>query len=435
MKFMLSLVLLGVVAAFSMPIVLGYVAVAPNNVPRSNAVLQVWFDACPQLTGSYPLGYLFNVAAKTSSGLWITTLHWDFGDNSTLNVPYSGQSQVSEIRAHQYANKANYIVTVTAYDNAGNTRAARVSLMPDFTLAPAFPTTQTVVPGGSTTYTVNVGSVWCKQIRVDLTTSLSQNPPSGVTWNLNPPYGNTSFTSTLQVNTETTTPKGNYAINIVGTGAGFTHTVTVALIVNVPAPPYFTLSVVPTSLSVPAQSNTQPDRTNTTTVVIQSFNGFNSAVTLTNSTPPKGMVLSFSQLTVTPPPNGQATSTLTIVTPCSVSPGPYGIIIQGGSGSNVRQANLNIMINACTVQSSILPLMLLVLGLGFLIVLPIFLILLRRRTALAVVPVVPVVPVVSPTLVPTVPVLVPPAPLCPTCGTPLILIKQYQRWYCNTCQE
>ena len=28
-----------------------------------------------------------------------------------------------------------------------------------------------------------------------------------------------------------------------------------------------------------------------------------------------------------------------------------------------------------------------------------------------------------------------PAPTCPKCGTPLIYVQQYQRWYCPNCRE
>jgi PKD repeat protein len=74
----------------------------------------------------YPTFYEFNVAAQTSPGLWITCLHWDFGDGSTLNVPYSTRSYVSEARYHQYAQPGVYTVAVTAYDNMGNYGTAQI---------------------------------------------------------------------------------------------------------------------------------------------------------------------------------------------------------------------------------------------------------------------------------------------------------------------
>ena len=194
-----------------------YVTAAPqrpflhNGIrPETTQVLTVWFDAPPQLTISYPPAYLFNVAAKTAPGLWITNLHWDFGDGATLDVPFSAQNQVSDIRAHQYANSANYCVTVTAYDNAGNSASASEPLMPihDFTLAATSPS-QTVTPGASTSYTVSIGpSASACGSTVAVSLSISSPAPAGVSWNLNPTSGQTSFTSTLQVQASSSTPNG-----------------------------------------------------------------------------------------------------------------------------------------------------------------------------------------------------------------------------------
>ena len=390
LKIIQTLALLTILAAaLCVPNVLAY-ATPRSGIDFSSTasqVLQVWFDAAPQLTIAYPQAYVFNVAAKTDSGLSITRLHWDFGDGSTLDVPFSGQSQVSDMRAHQYANQANYCVTVTAFDNAGNTASVSVSLVPnfDFTLA-ASPSPQNIAQGGTATYNVAVGSspsACGKPVAVNLT--VSTTPPQGVAWVLNPPSGNTPFASTLQVQTATATPMGTYTINIVGTSANVTHTVTVSLVVStlVVSTPDFTLSPAPNSLLVPTQSNPQPDRANSTIVTIQSINGFNSPVSLSASGNPSGMTMSFTVPTPTPPPNGVVTSTLAIVTPCTVSPGSYAIDVQGVSGSLVRQATVTITVSACTVAPSfdVLPLILLGGIVGLLVVIPLLFLFLRRGRA------------------------------------------------------
>ena len=385
---------------------------------ESSQVLTVWFDAAPQLTIAYPPAYLFNVAAKTASGLWITSLHWDFGDGATLDVPFSGQSQVSDIRAHQYATQANYCVTVTAYDSAGNTAVVSQPLMPnyDFTLT-ATPTTQNVVPGGSASYTVAVGSSLACSNPVPVNLVVSSPPPQGVTWTLNPASGQTAFTSTLQVQTSTITPNGTYSISVIGSSSKFAHTATVTIIVLTPS---FTLSVTPSSLLVPTESTSQPDRTNMTTVIVQSFNGFNIAVALTASGVPNGMSLTFSLPSVTPPPNGQATSLLTIVTPCSVTPGSYAITVQGNGGGIVRQAVLNVSVSACSAEFNIIPFILAGV-VGLLILLPLLFFFTRPR-AVAVVPAVPFAVPVAPQVVP-----------CPICGNPLSPVDG--QWYCATCHR
>ncbi len=73
-----------------------------------------------QLTTPPPQAYSFGVVAKTFPGLWITRLHWEFGDGAFLDVPYCCQSQVSEVQYHAYSRPGSYTVVVVAFDNAGN---------------------------------------------------------------------------------------------------------------------------------------------------------------------------------------------------------------------------------------------------------------------------------------------------------------------------
>ena len=105
-------------------------AIATQSSADSGAAggLQVWFDGTPELTILYPTFYQFNVAAETCTGLWITWVHWDFGDGSTLDVPFSAQSYVSDIRYHQYAQPGIYTVVVTAYDNLGDSGTAQITV-------------------------------------------------------------------------------------------------------------------------------------------------------------------------------------------------------------------------------------------------------------------------------------------------------------------
>jgi hypothetical protein len=85
-----------------------------------------------------PSAYIFQVSAQTSPDLWITSLHWDFGDGSTMDVPFSGQSQVSDMQYHSYTTAGEYIVRVTAQDNAGNnsTGSILLAVVPEFPSAP-----------------------------------------------------------------------------------------------------------------------------------------------------------------------------------------------------------------------------------------------------------------------------------------------------------
>ena len=323
---------------------MGYAAPTERGITArtaDNQVVQVWFDAPPQLTTLYPPAYLFNVAAKTSSGLWIKSLHWDFGDGSTLDLPFCCQSQINDLRAHIYKDQANYIITVTACDNAGNCNDVCVSLKPDFTLS-ASPSSQSVVQGQLTTYDVTVGSVCGGQSEVNL--GVSSSPPPGVTWNLKPNSGNTPFSSVLTVQTTPSTPVGSYTLTI--TGNATIHVTMVTLIVT-PIPPVcpplcpnFTLSVAPTSVQISPQSTPM-----SVVATIQSWNNFSSPVALTSSGAPTGMTVSFSSNPVTPSPNAAVTSDVVISITCSTVANTYPIQITATSGSITRQETFGVTVS------------------------------------------------------------------------------------------
>jgi len=426
LKTVLPVALLILIFAIFVPAAMGHTS--PNthsSSPEANGnPLTVWFNGAFQLTLAYPPAYEFNVAAKTASGLWITSLHWDFGDGATRDVPYSGQSQVSDIEDHQYTSQGNFCVSVTAYDSAGNVATVSQPLLPNFGFTlNATPASQTVAPSASAAYNVDVGQ-WPLACGggVSVSLTVSSSPPPGVTWSLNPSSGNTPFTSTLQVQTSAATPTGTYTITIVGNSANVSHSTTVSLVVN---NPYFALSVAPSSLFVPPQPNTQPGEMNTTTVTIQSFNGFNSPVSLSISGLPNGLSASFFQPTITPPPNGQIGTVLTFTTSCSVSPGSYVMVVQGNGANMTKQTNVNFTVAACTTEGiNIIPYVLLGI-VGLIILVPIIFLLLNRKPT-----------VIAPAVVPVAPIPPPPAivPMpCPVCGNPMRPVEL--RWYCDICQR
>lgn len=81
--------------------------------------LQVMFDSI-EISGSSPQAYSFGVVAKTSPGLWITRLVWQFGDGAVMDVPYCCRDQISEVQYHAYSQPGTYQVSVVAFDNVGN---------------------------------------------------------------------------------------------------------------------------------------------------------------------------------------------------------------------------------------------------------------------------------------------------------------------------
>jgi hypothetical protein len=345
LKVISSITLVLVALAFFSPITQGFAAPTKQALifhAASNQAIHVWFDSPPQLTEpSNVWVYEFNVHANTSIGLWITNLHWDFGDGSIKDDPFSGQAHVSELVFHHYADQLNHIVTVTATDNAGNTGSACATLMPDFTLSVA-PTSQMVEQGDKTTYNVNVGSV-CG-ISVNVVLSISANP--GVTWNFSPNSGNTPFTSTLTIQTARNVPVGTYTLNIVGSDVGMTHSSQVTLNV-IPSMEFhrFRLSVAPDPLIM---SLCDPPKI--VTVTIESREKFDSSVAFTANAP-NGMSVAFLPNPVTPPGmGGTAISQGTITISNTLPAGNYPLTIIGTTTTPPfvqRSTSITVQLTGC----------------------------------------------------------------------------------------
>jgi hypothetical protein len=96
------------------------VSIGTSSQTSQASVLKVWFDI-PYFLDTLPCSYQLVVHAQTTNGLSIINLHWDWGDGSTLDVPFAGSNQVTDSRTHGYVNAGTYVVSVTATDSAGNT--------------------------------------------------------------------------------------------------------------------------------------------------------------------------------------------------------------------------------------------------------------------------------------------------------------------------
>jgi hypothetical protein len=112
-----------------------------------------------------------------------------------------------------------------------------------------------------------------------------------------------------------------------------------------------------------------------------------------------------------------------------VTSASYTIVIIGTSGTEVRQAHVNITVSACP-QGNNLWIVFAVLAVLLAVVL-IFVLLRRKRTTMA--PAVIYAPI-PPTPVPPQVLYVQPLSYCATCGNPMVFLEQYQRWYCSNCQ-
>jgi len=99
---------------------------------------------------------------------------------------------------------------------------------PDFSLSAA-PPSQTVGPGGTTSYT---GTVTPSGGFTGTVTFGVMGLPGGATAIFNPPSVTTSGSTTMTVSTSTTTPTGTFRLTISGTSGSLTRTASVSLVVS-----------------------------------------------------------------------------------------------------------------------------------------------------------------------------------------------------------
>src|SRR5438445_3101664 len=124
-------------------------------------------------------------------------------------------------------------------------RACAAPANPDFALSAA-PASQTVVQGGSTTYTANISRLG--GFTGGVTFSVS-GLPAGATGTFNPNPA-TANSSTLTVTTAATTPTGSFVLTITGVSGALSRTTSVTLVVNAALVPDFSLSATPASQTV-----------------------------------------------------------------------------------------------------------------------------------------------------------------------------------------
>jgi hypothetical protein len=108
--------------------------------------------------------------------------------------------------------------------------------------------------------------------------------------------------------------------------------------------PGYTLSASPSTLSV------QQGNKATSTIKVTSQNGFNSATTLSVSGLPSGVTAAFSTNPVTPPANGNATSTLTFTASSTATTGTSTVTVTGTSGTTTHTATIALTVTPPSTQ-------------------------------------------------------------------------------------
>lgn len=203
------------------------------------------------------------------------------------------------------------------------------SALPDFSLSAA-PPVQSVYPGDSTTYSINLSDINGFTGSASLGVS---GLPSGSTYVFSPDTVSDGFPSSLSVTTSTSTPGGSYTLTISGTSGSISHQATVELDVK-----DFSLSADPNVLNITDGSS------GTSTITVTALGGYSANVDLSvdPTSIPTGLQVSVNPATVTPSPSG--TATLSVTADASMTSGQYTLTITG-TGSDGVTHSLPVTVN------------------------------------------------------------------------------------------
>lgn len=258
---------------------------------------------------------------------------------SPNTVTGSGTSNLTISTTSGTTPNGSYPLTVTASDGV-LTHSANVTLVvTDFGIS-VTPTSQTVVQGSGTNYTVSlvVSSTFAGTVNFSVS-----GLPASVSTVFSPPSLTTSGSSTLGVTTSTSTLPGVYPFTISATDGVNTSTASASLVVD--AIGDFGLTISPNTQTVNQGLNIGYG------VTVSSSGGFSGVVNLTVSGLPAGATPTLS-------PNSVQTSglvSLSIVTSASTPPGTYAFTVTGTSGPLVRSATATLVVVAPDFSLSASP--------------------------------------------------------------------------------
>jgi hypothetical protein len=249
---------------------------------------------------------------------------------SPISITGSGSSTLTVTTTTSLA-PGTYTLTITG-TSGSLTHTVTVTLVaqvPDFSIT-ATPASQTISPGGSTTYTVSTTALRGFSGVVTLAVSSLPTNASGI---FNPTSITGAGSSTLTIKSTSAIKTGTYTLTITGTSGSLTHSKTVTLVVS---GPNFTLSITPQSEGIAAGSNAIYSVSTTV------LGGFTGSVALKVSGLPSGATATFNPTSI----SGAGSSTLTITTLTTTTLGNYTLTITGTSGSLTHTVTSVLTVNA-----------------------------------------------------------------------------------------
>jgi regulation of enolase protein 1 (concanavalin A-like superfamily) len=216
-----------------------------------------------------------------------------------------------------------------------NTTTISLTVTPqgNYTLS-ASPNSLTMVQGGNGTSTITVSP----QNGFNSSVSLSASGlPSGVTASFSP--GSTASTSTLTLTASNAAATGTVTVTVTGSFSNLLNATTISLTVN--APPNYTLSASPNSLTVAQGAS------GASTITVSPQNGFNNSVSLSASGLPSGVTASFN------PSSTTSTSTLTLTASNTAATGTVTVTLTGSSGNLTKSTTISLTVRLIPTLPSV----------------------------------------------------------------------------------
>lgn len=206
----------------------------------------------------------------------------------------------------------------------------------DYTLS-ATPASVSLAPGGSTTLSVLASATGSFAGTINVTIT---GLPAGITATPSTLALTPGTAQALTLKASSSSVAGSATITLTGTSGTLVHTVAASLTVTAPiAPPDFSLSVSPTSLSIMAGGTGSAIAVSATAA-----NGFTGTVAVTLTGLPQGVTATPSMLSLAP---GKAQN-ITLTAAASAATGSATVAFTGTSGTLNHSAALALTIRAAT---------------------------------------------------------------------------------------
>lgn len=257
---------------------------------------------------------------------------------SATSITGSGSANLT-VSPNRKTSLGTYTLTITG-TSGSLSHSVQVTFVvgtlsnPDFSLSSS-PTSQTVAPGSTASYSIAVTGSGNFTNSVDLT---ENGLPTGATPTFTPvTVTGGSGSSALDVSTSSSLATGTYMFTVTGKSASGSpvHSLSLTLVVQqAGSNGNFSISISPANQSVGPKSSASY------TVTVTALNGFTGTVSLSLSGLPNRTSSSFSPSSVT----GSGSSTVTISTTPKSSPGAYTLTVTGTSGSLTQTASTTLTI-------------------------------------------------------------------------------------------